>query len=220
MESIRSLLGKIIELKISGYKIPIIGELIDVGSDILVLYSENKYIYTPVHHLQHMKVMEEAEDSSQANKEPVLDHAHISFRKMLMNARGIFTEIHLGGASSIHGYVTSIMNDYFLFYSPVHHTVYIPLHHVKYLSPYPPNMTPYDLSDSHFPVQPGTPALSRNLEQQLEKFQNGLVVFDLGESPLKAGLLKKVDSHIIELIEAGGQTVLLHTDHIKSIHLP
>ncbi|KAF9130472.1 hypothetical protein BGX30_013481, partial [Mortierella sp. GBA39] len=92
-----------VELKISGYKIPIIGELIDVGSDILVLYSENKYIYTPVHHLQHMKVMEEAEDSSQANKEPVLDHAHISFRKMLMNARGIFTEIHLGGASSIHG---------------------------------------------------------------------------------------------------------------------
>lgn len=45
MESIRSLLGKKIELKLSGCKIPITGELIDLGSDIVVVFSDSRYVY-------------------------------------------------------------------------------------------------------------------------------------------------------------------------------
>jgi len=220
MESVRSLLGKKVELKISGCKIPFIGELVDLGSDIIVIFSENRYVYTPVHHLQHLKLSTDSEDSSPADREPLVDHTHISYRKMLMNSRGIFTEIDLGGPNPLHGYVTSIMNDYFIFFSPLYHSVYIPLHHVKYICPLPPNMTPSYLNQHLFQLQQPALPLSRTLDQQLEKFQNELVIFDLGESPLKAGMLKKVDNRIIELVEAGGNTILLHCDHIKSIHLP
>lgn len=129
MESIRSLMGKKIEVKVSGCKIPITGELIDLGSDILVLYSDNKYIYTPVHHMQYLKIAEDGEELSSVITEPLMDHTHISYRKMLMNSRGTFTEVNLGGPSSLHGFVTSIMNDYFIFFSPLYHSVYIPLHH-------------------------------------------------------------------------------------------
>ncbi len=222
MESMRSLLGKKVELKISGCKVPIMGELVDLGSDIIVIFSETRYVYVPIHHLQHMKLAQdgEGEDSSPGDSEPLVDHNHISYRKMLMNSRGIFTEISLGGPSPLHGYVTSIMNDYFIFFSPLYHSVYIPLHHVKSICPLPPTMTPYYLSQHLIQVQQPAVSLSRTLDQQLEKFQNELVIFDLGESPLKAGLLKKVDNRIIELVEAGGSTILLHCDHIKSIHLP
>ncbi|MWV45972.1 DUF2642 domain-containing protein [Paenibacillus sp. HJL G12] len=220
MESIRSLLGKYVELKISGCKIPIAGELVDLGSDIIVIFSETRYMYVPIHHLQHLRLSQDGEDSSSDGKEPLVDHTNISYRKMLMNSRGIFTEIDLGGPSPLHGYVTSIMNDYFIFYSPLYHSVYIPLHHVKYICPLPPNMTPFYLSQHHFQLQQPAVSLSRTLEQQLEKFQNELVIFDLGESPLKAGLLKKVDNRIMELVEAGGNTIFLHCDHVKSVHLP
>jgi len=220
MESIRSLLGKKIELKLSGCKVPITGELIDLGSDIIVVFSDTRYVYAPVHHLQHLKLSDDNEDFSPADREPLVDHVHISYRKMLMNSRGIFTEIGLGGPHPVFGYVTSIMNDYFIFYSPLYHSIYISLHHVKYICPLPPNMTPFYLSQHPFHLQQPAVPLSRTLEQQLEKLQNELVIFDMGESPLKAGLLKKVDNRIVELIEAGGKTVFLHCDHIKSIHLP
>ncbi|MEC0371648.1 DUF2642 domain-containing protein [Paenibacillus chibensis] len=220
MESIRSLLGKKVELKISGYKVPVIGELVDLGSDILVLFSETRYIYVPIHHVQQMKLTQDGDDASPGDMEPLVDHNHISYRKMLMNSRGIFTEIGLGGPDPLYGYLTSIMNDYFIFFSPLYHSVYIPLHHVKYLCPLPPSMTPFSLNQHLFQVQQPAIPLSRTLDQQLEKFQNELVIFDLGESPLKAGLLKKVDNRMIELVEAGGTTILLHCDHIKSIHLP
>jgi len=221
MEPLRSMIGKRVELEVSGCKSLIHGEFIDMGSDVLVLYSNSRYIYTPIHHLQHLRLNEEWENSSaESCPDSKMDLTNISYRKMLMNARGVFTEIYLGGAHSLHGYVTSIMNDYFVYHSPMHQTVYIPVNHVKYLIPYPPNLTPYSLGQEHFPVQPSVIALSRTIDQQLKKFQGQLVVFDLGEDPLKKGLLQSVNDKMIHLVLAGGDDIYLHMDHIKSIHLP
>lgn len=221
MEPLRSMIGKRVELEVSGCKSLIHGEFIDMGSDVLVLYSNSRYIYTPIHHLQHLRLNEEWENSStESPPDSKMDLTNISYRKMLMNSRGVFTEIYLGGAHSLHGYVTSIMNDYFVYHSPMHQTVYIPVNHVKYLIPYPPNLTPYSLGQEHFPVQPSVIALSRTIDQQLKKFQGQLVVFDLGEDPLRKGLLKSVNEKMIHLVLAGGDDIYLHIDHIKSIHLP
>jgi len=221
MEPLRSMIGKRVELEVSGCKSLIHGEFIDMGSDVLVLYSNSRYIYTPIHHLQHLRLNEEWENSSaESSPDSKMDMTNISYRKMLMNSRGVFSEIYLGGAHSLHGYVTSIMNDYFVYHSPMHQTVYIPVNHVKYLIPYPPNLTPYSLGQEHFPVQPSVIALSRTIDQQLKKFEGQLVVFDLGEDPLKKGLLKSVNEKTIHLVLAGGDDIYLHMDHIKSIHLP
>lgn len=220
MKPLRSMIGKPVEVELSGCKMLLRGEFIDMGSDVLVIFSGAKYVYMPVHHLQHLRLTEDWENPQMESPDSKIDLTDISYRKMLMNSRGIFTEIYLGGPHTLHGYVTSIMNDFFVYHSPLHQTVYIPVNHVKYLIPYPPNLTPYSLGQEHFPVQPSTMTLSRTLDGQLKKLQGHLVVFDLGEHPHKSGLLKSVTDKIIQLVQANGSDLFLHTDHIKSVHLP
>ena len=101
----------------------------------------------------------------------------------------------------------------------MHQTVYIPVNHVKYLIPYPPNMTPYSLSQEHFPVQPSGVALSRTLDQQLKNLKDNLLYLISTNIPTK-GLLKSVNDKIIQLVLACGDDIYLHMDHIKSVHLP
>ena len=90
MEPLRSMIGKRIELELSGCKSLLHGEFIDMGSDVLVLYSNSKYIYTPIHHLQHLRLSEEWENHTvDASPDSKMDLTNISYRKMLMNSRGI-----------------------------------------------------------------------------------------------------------------------------------
>lgn len=220
MELIHSMVGKPVELELSGCKMQLCGQLVDIGNDVLVLFSKTKYVYIPIHHLQHLRLVDEWDLPTIDEPSPPKEHTNISYRKMLMNSRGTFSEIYLGGRHTLHGYVTSIMNDYFVYFSPLFQTVYIPVNHVKYLIPYPPNTTPYTLSHEHFPIQPAAVSLSRALDQQLRKLQGQLVIFDLGDHPQKTGLLKTIDNNLIELVQADGRSNMVHVDHIKSIHLP
>lgn len=220
----KSLLGKQIELDIPG-KIPMIkGVLIDVGNDIFVVYNGEQFLYIPTFHIHLMKLAKHINpelnfipDSPSPFEN---QNEEISYRKILMNARGVFLEVYITGNQSISGYITSIMTNYFIFYSPVFHTLIIPLHHLKYLIPYSPNATPYSLSQDHFPLIPTNMSLARSFDQQLKKLEGTLVVLDLGDNPHKIGVLKKVENSRVELITANEESVYLHIDHIKTVHLP
>ncbi|WFA83137.1 DUF2642 domain-containing protein [Paenibacillus amylolyticus] len=220
MELLTHWLGKSVELELSGCKLPIQGEIIDVGQDLIVVYGNQRFVYIPLHHVQSMHVGT-ADDSSMIvpTPDPEMDHTNISYRKMLMNARGRFSEISIGG-KTLHGYITNIMNDYFMFYSPLYHSIYVSINHLKYIIPSPVNSTPYSLSKQHFPMQPSSMSLSRTLDQQLHKMIGELVVLNLGCKPYRAGLLKSADSHLLALVEADGTSLIMHTDHIQTIHLP
>ncbi|WP_054954732.1 hypothetical protein [Paenibacillus dakarensis] len=220
MEQIISMLNRPVEVELSGHKMQLRGHFVDIGNDVLVLFSKSRYYYIPIHHLQHLRLADEWDTPVSDEPAPLKEHTHISYRKMLMNSRGTFSEMYLGGQHALHGYVTSIMNDYFVYFSPLYRTVYIPIHHVKYLVPYPPNVTPYTLSQEHFPIQPAVVSLSRTWDQQLHKLQGQLVIFDLGGHPQKTGLLQSIDNNLIELIQADGRSNFVHADHIKCVHLP
>lgn len=224
MLAMKVLIGRQVELTISGIKTKIQGKLIDLGSDIIVLHNGKKFLYIPLLHLQQLALAEEPAldfDSSIIHPEPPFENqTDISYRKILMNAKGVFTEIYTSGNQSIHGYVTSIMNDFFVFYSPVFHAVYIPMQHLKYMIPYDSNVTPYSLTQERFPLSPTTVTLARTFDQQLKKLEGQFVILDLGEHPNKIGQLKSIQNSLIELIAADGETVFLHLDHIKTVHLP
>ena len=49
-------LGKFIELTLSGCKLPIQGEIIDMGQDLIVVYGDQRFTYVPLHHLQSMHI--------------------------------------------------------------------------------------------------------------------------------------------------------------------
>ena len=220
MQLLTSWLGKQAEFVLSGCKNSIQGEIIDIGNDIVVVYENYRYIYIPIHHLQQMRLTPNRSNMTDSTPpDPAIDHSKISYRKILMNSRGIFSQVSLGD-QSIHGYVTAIMNDYFVFFSPLHHSVYISVKHLKYIVPYPVNTTPFSLRHDHFPVQPAAISLSRTLDQQLHKLEGQLVTLNLGAKPYRAGLLKSVEGNLLELVEAEGTSLMMHTDHIQAIHVP
>lgn len=221
MKNRHPLLNQQIEIVITGKMKPIRGKLIEFGQDILVLYNGKQFYYVPLIHLQQLRVSsveESITDVPEMLIEPFNDP--LSYRKILMNAKGMFSEIYVSGNHSIHGYLTSVMNDFFVFYSPVYHTVIISLQHLKYLIPYSADATPYMLTPEQFPLRPSPVTLSRTFDQQLRKLIGEFVVLDLGENPNLTGVLKNVDQSMIELTTASGNAVFLHFDHVKSIHIP
>jgi hypothetical protein len=197
------------------------GILLDIGSDVLVIYNGEDYIYIPLIHVQRM--LENVEDPPIAvpSNEYPMDYLHtLSLRSILNNAKGMFSEIQVTKHQSVHGYVTTILNDYFVFYSPVYKTMYIPINHLKWLIPYTSSQTPYNLENDIFPVNPTPLTLARTFELQLEKLIGKIVVFDLGTDPDRIGQLKGIHGNFVELVTAKGDIVFSHLEHIKTVHYP
>lgn len=198
------------------------GILIATGTDIIVLFNGRDFLYIPIIHIQ--KINKKDDDTSDITPfEGVPDESlneTISFRKILNNARGLFSEITIANNQSIHGYIVSVMNNYVVFYSPVYKTMYISLYHLKWLIPYNQQQSPYALSKEELPVHPFTIPLARSFEEQLKKLMNQIVVFDLGHDYNKIGQLKAIENSIVTLITARQLPSFINIRHIKTIHLP
>lgn len=223
MNAYNELMGKNIEIEISGGNSHS-GTLVDSGLDILVLYvgRSQRFLYIPVVHIQQVKEAAPDQNSivydlpSEKPIEP--DSLSISFRGILTNARGRFVEVYVTGNKSIHGYLTSIMNNHFVFYSPIYKTVFISMDHVKWLIPYPEHSTPYSINNQTLPASPASIPLARSFEDQCKKLENQLVVIDGGDRSEKIGLLQKVSNNQLTLITAERESVYRNLEHVKTIH--
>ncbi|UUZ84445.1 hypothetical protein LJK88_12600 [Paenibacillus sp. P26] len=221
MKNIQALLDQYVDLTVSGKKEPLRGKLIEIGNDILVIHDGVQFMYIPILHLQQILLSKKSDIETQGTVEISWEpKSDLSYRKVLMNAKGMFTEIFITGNQSIHGYVASIMNDFFVFHSPLHHFLLVSMRHLKYLVPYEPNTTPYSLNPSAFPLYPNPISLARNMEQQLKKLEGEFVVLNLGESAETIGLLKTADSPLIEIVTSAGVSSFMHIDHVKTVHRP
>ena len=60
-------------------------------------------------------------------------------------------------------HITGIMNNYFVFQSPVYKTMYISLNHLKWLIPYAQNDKPYGLDNHTITLQPNNELFASNL---------------------------------------------------------
>lgn len=221
LTSLPSLLGNLVDVKISGGT-SFVGILTDMGQDIVVIYNGQNYLYLPLLHVHkislHTSTDERIENPDGSSLRGEMES--ISYRKILTNAKGTFTEIYVTGNLSFHGYITNVLSNYISFYSPVYKVIYIPLNHLKWLTPYSQSTTPYTLSNEKLPVNPSSVPLLRSFEEQLKKEEGKLVVFDAGLDPSKIGLLKKVEDNFAEVANASGETVYLRLNHIKSVQLP
>ncbi|MFD2370935.1 DUF2642 domain-containing protein [Brevibacillus sp. GCM10020057] len=219
MSYLDSLVGKTVQLKISG-PIDRLGILIDYGLDVLVIHDGVDYVYIPAGHVQNIRLVSpEAQISNAMYEQTNLDN-DLSYRKVLMESKGMLVQIFVAGNQSIHGYVTSVLSDYFSFYSPVHKTQYVPLFHLKWLIPYPENKTPYTLDKATLPLNPSSVKLARTFEEQLKKMEGKIVVFDLGSNPEKIGLLRGIENNIVELITADQKPIYWNLHHLKMVNFP
>ncbi|AGK54255.1 hypothetical protein [Bacillus sp. 1NLA3E] len=224
MTGIKSYLNMEVEIEISGRTF-FTGILLDIGLDILVLFDGQEYLYIPLMHLHNIKErtikINEEGTVQPTGKMPFQNEKEtISYRKILNNAKGQFLEVFVTGNRSIHGYITSVLNDYIVFYSPVYKTLFISMQHLKWLIPYSSQLTPYTLSNAVLPVVPSSIPLSRSFDEQLKKYEGKLLVFDLGDNPNKVGLVKSIHNNIVELITAGGQKIYWKLTHLKTVHIP
>ncbi len=212
--------GVVIDVELLGDKCHT-GVLVDVGQDVLVVFNGERYIYIPTFHILNvsMNTQKSSTDFSTLPEKPIDNEKQISYRKILLNAKGVFTEIFVSGNEPIHGYITHVMTNYFEFYN-VYRTMFIPLHHLKWLTPYNDYHTPYLLDKKFFPVNPSNLPLSRSFEEQLKKLKDKIVVFDLGKGPSKIGLLKAIENNFVHMTTAEGRTLYTNIQHIKSVHSP
>ncbi|WP_028400424.1 hypothetical protein [Ectobacillus panaciterrae] len=227
----KSYLRNPITVTLSG-EIAIYGILLEIGSDLLVLYNGKDYVYLPLLHIQRIaptipedvvnliKITSEDHPITSEDHPIASDSSSLSFRKILQNSKGLFTEIFAVSNQTMHGYVIHIMNNYFVFYSPVYKTIYIPFQHVKWIIPYPEQQTPYHLTKQELPLQPSNVPLARTFEEQLKKFIDKIVVFDLGHQHMKIGKLVSIQNNFVELVVARNETIHVHLSHIKTVHCP
>lgn len=213
---LKKYLQQTIEIEVSGKRLHY-GILLEIGSDILVIYNGVDYLYIPNMHIQKIKQNNDIEITIDHTVD-IQTNEQLSLRKVLTNAKGLFSEIFVTGMQSIHGYITSILNDYFVFYSPVYKTMFIPIRHLKWLIPYHDHQTPYSLAKEMLPVNPSTISVSRTLDVQLEKLIGQIIVIDLASTEDKIGQLKAIKGSYLELTTAREEPVYINLHHIKTVH--
>ena len=215
-------IGKYIRLEISGKK-DIFGLLVDIGSDLWVIFNGTDYLYIPTIHIQNWQFLKQYEiDEITFNDEPTPIYNHneeISLRKTLTAAKGIFSEIYVTSNQALHGYIISIMNNYFVFYSPIYKTMFISLNHLKWLIPYTNNQRPYGLSNASLPVSPSSLSFARSFEVQLEKLIGELIVFNIAENENVIGKIQSINNNFVELISAKEDPIYINFQHIKTMHM-
>ncbi len=225
MYAFKKLIGEEVKVEISG-NTTFSGILIDIGLDVLVIYNGSRYLYIPLIHMHNIKdkkgefAAEEATEKPHGTMPFQTENEVISYRKILLNAKGQFVEIFITGNKSLHGYITNVLNDYFVFYSPVFKTTFISMQHLKWLTPYTTDLTPYTLSTALLPVMPSTRPLSRTFEEQIKKFVGQLLVFDMGDHANKVGLLSDIADNFVELVNAEGHSAYWKISHLKTANTP
>ncbi|MFS0882953.1 DUF2642 domain-containing protein [Metabacillus niabensis] len=220
MINLHSFIGKNVDLKVSGLS-EIKGKLIDVGTDVFVLFNGKDYLYIPLAHV-HSLYLNQEEMLTLENQEitPLeTEFDTLSFRKVLLNAKGIFSEICVSN-KTIHGYISNIMNDYFVFHSPTYQTLYVSMQHIKYLIPYQTNQVPYALDKAKFSALPSTLSLARSFDAQIKKMVGNIAIFDLYDDVRKIGQIRSIGNHMIELVTAREEITYVNPKHIKTVHLP
>jgi ribosome maturation factor RimP len=218
---IQSLIRELIQIEVSGKKL-IKGTIIDLGSDIIVLFNGADYVYIPFNHIQSLSVIQKSEfDILDPTELPGITTAEnegeLSLQDTLIQAIGKNVEIYITNDQLLHGRITRIKDDYFEFYSPIYQTMYISINHLKWLIPYSQSVSPYGLDDNNS-IKLTQDTLASTFEAQVEKFKDKMVVLNIGGNKSHIGKIKNVEVQIVEMQRARTAPIYLTIAHIKTLH--
>jgi len=218
MNYLASMVGKTVELDIVG-SIKRTGILIDFGTDVLVIYDGDNYLYVPGGHIRHVRQSHVSiPNLHESDHEHVQSEYDLTYHKILLESQGMLCQISLSKTFSIFGYVTYVHQDYFVFSSPVHHTLLIPIFHLKWLIPYPDGFTPHTRPQYSHNTQSSPFKLARTFEEQMKRMIGSIVAFDLGINPEMVGYLQNVRNQTAELVSANQKRFYWNLHHIKTAH--
>ncbi|QBP42854.1 DUF2642 domain-containing protein [Paenisporosarcina antarctica] len=217
MNNLSSYTGQILEIELTSKK-SMTGKLMEIGSDIIVLFNGQNYVYLPMMHILCVRKGDSTEDEFiNPDSSPIQKNEDlISLKKILTNASEIFVEIFLSGNHTVYGYINQIQDDYIIFYSPAFKTIHIPIVHLKWLIPYI-NKTPYQIKACQS-LSSSEGIFASTFKEQLKTFVGKIVTFDLGKDSQKIGKINNAENNLVELITGDGQIIYLNIAHLKSLH--
>lgn len=219
---IQSLVKEVVRIEVSGKKL-LNGTVVDLGTDVVVIFNGTVFVYIPLHHIQSFEVDKNNEyDIKVPTEFPSIiaedKNDNLSLRQIITQAKGNYVELYVTGDQPIHGYITTIMDNYFVFDSPVYKRIYISLSHLKWLIPYSKNERPYGLDNNVIPLQLNHKLLASTFKEQVEKFKNEIVIFNIEGHKSHIGKINNVEEQIVEIQSARNRPVYINIDHIKSVH--
>jgi hypothetical protein len=219
---IQTLVKQVVQIEVSGKKL-INGTVIDLGNDMFVLFNGTDFVYIPLVHIHRFSVDRDNENDIKAPTDfPSINteknKEELSFGEVLTQAKGKYVEIYVTGGQPLHGQITSIMNNYFVFQSPIYKTMYITIDHLKWLIPYTQNEKPYGLDNDNSSLQTNNESLASTFKVQVEKFENKVVVFNIGGNKSFIGKINNVEGQIVEIQTARANSIYLNLHHIKTLH--
>lgn len=219
-KTIKSLIKEIVKIEVSGKKW-ISGTVIDLGSDIIVLFNGVDFMYIPLEHIQKLEIDRHNEEDIQGPLEDPTIHAEgkndeLSIKETLTQAKGRNVEVYVTDNQSLYGQITEIKDDYFVFYSPIYKTMYIPIKHLKWLIPYAQNESLYGAESV---TNTSSEVFESTFKNQIAKFTNKIVVLNIGGIKSHIGKINNIDEQIMEIQKARTGTILLNIEHLKTLHL-
>ncbi|MCG7346014.1 DUF2642 domain-containing protein [Sporosarcina sp. ACRSL] len=219
---IQSLVQEVVRIEITGKKM-VNGTLIDVGSDMIVLFNGMDFVYIPLDHIRNFVRDIDNENNVQAPTElPSIvaeeSQEDLSFEYVLTQAKGRLIEIFVSGNQSLHGTITAILKDYLVFQSPIYKTLYIPLAHIKWLIPLAQDHKLYGSEIDFSSTESPNETFASSFEKQVEKLVNKLVVMNISERESFIGKIINVEEHITEFQAARTSPFYLNLRHIKTLH--
>lgn len=219
---IQSLIKEIIQIEVSGKRL-IKGTVIDLGTDIIVLFNGADYVYIPFYHIQNISVIQKDEFDiiDDPTELPGINNGEnkgdLSLEDTLSLAKGKNVEIYIINDQLLHGCITQIKDDYFEFYSPIYKTMYISINHLKWLIPFSSNESLYEPVVNNS-MKTNQEILPSTFEVQVAKFKDKIVVLNIGGNRSHIGKIKNVEVQIVELERARKAPIYLNIAHIKTFH--
>ena len=201
------------------------GSVIELGSDLIVIYDGLNFVYIPIDHIKSLELDADNENNIQQPSERPsfisnVSNKDLTLTNILTRAKGMHVEIFVTKNKSLHGVITSVLDDYFVFESPIYKTMFISTQHLKWLIPYIKDQFPYGLSENEFLSlsKIKNPSLINNFISQIDQLKNQLVVLNLGEESSHIGRIKNINGQIIEIQNGKSRSTYLNLNHIKIVH--
>lgn len=224
------LINQSVQLNLAGSSY-LIGSIIDIGKDMLVVHTNNRYVYIPTTYIHSLKkipphyitenssLIDQSIFNSTFSLPPVFiqkddSSSTLSFQKVIENAMSHYVEIKISPKETLTGKILSVQSDYCLFWNlqSQKHLI-ISLAHIKWLSPLHELAISEGIKVDTYNNQ-NTTTLPASLFDYLLSINNKHVEIDKS----LAGYVSNVTKDFLELKNIYGEDTFIPLTHIKYIY--
>lgn len=215
--------NEIVIIELTGGKI-LNGSLVEYSSEIIVIYDGKAFVYIPIQHIHWMRTDSYNENNIQPPSDRPsfmnnVSNNNLTLPNILSHAKDIYVEILVTKNYSLHGVISAVFDDYFVFESPIYKTLLIPIKHLKFLIPLINQQPPYTLTEEEFFNYDKSKfqTYKTTFSSQINELKGQLVILNLGKDSLQIGKIINVYNNQTVMLNNSQTNIILNIDHIQTV---